>query len=285
MRLYDDVRGGRTSAPRCAEPRRRRGRADRALAGPPVDLAGDTGGRVTRAPDGPSRWCSRASPCFVVLAVLLVPWDPVPGGALSAPRPVVAVHRRRDRACRGLRPVGAGLGLVLAGGVAAGRSASWASPAPGARWSAGCPARGGCRSPSPSPASGHRAAGDPAVRGRAAPARARLRAVEPGLGGVRRRPGQGRGRWTSWSPRSSCSCWSAAPAAGRGPGPPSPAWCSACWCWWARSSTRCSWSRCSTTSRRWRRARCAPGSSTLADARASRSTTCWSPTRRGVRRR
>ena len=56
-------------------------------------------------------------------------------------------------------------------------------------------------------------------------------------------------------------------------------------CWSPRSSTRCWSSRSSTTSPRCRTGRCAARSSSSPTRRASRSTTCWSRTRRGVRRR
>ena len=57
------------------------------MEGPPRDARGaDLGGGVTERRTATAVALVGAS-VFVVLAVLFVPWDPVPGGALSAPDP------------------------------------------------------------------------------------------------------------------------------------------------------------------------------------------------------
>ena len=187
VRLYDDVRGGRgIGAALRSSVGLDEARADPAVAGPPGDARGDDRGAPgDRAAYGRGRRGARGrrrlrgrSP------LLLVPWDPVPGGALSAPRPVVAASPpRRSRAARTSRAgPGSGAGRSLRGLAARGLRVLGFTRL-GARWSTGCPGRGGCRCRWPwrrVEVIGRVA--DPAVRGRAAPARARLRAVEPGLG-------------------------------------------------------------------------------------------------------
>ena len=222
---------------------------------------------------------------FVVLAVLLVPWSPVPGGT---PDPVAGRARssRPSEIARGedyarLARVWSWSSLAVSLVVACVLGFSrWGrrlvGRLPGWWWvrvvlavavgRAGRPGR------------------DAAVRGAAAPARARLRAEHPGVVGLRRRPrhepgGHARGdlaaagRADRLRPALAAGLAGgrrrAARRAGAGrvvrlPGP-----------------RRAAVQRLPLAARR---ASCAPRSSSSPTARACRSTTCWSPTRRAVRR-
>ena len=190
---------------------------------------------------------------FVVLAALLVPWHPVPGGTPDAGRPATSVFTAEQIARgRGLRRAGRGSGA----------GARWRS-----RWWSPCVlgfSRLGPRLVGRLPrlvvgaggagGRGRRAdrpAGHAAVRGAAAPPRARLRAQQPVVERVRGGPGAGPRPCRSWRPRSllvvlvGCArrwrrAWPAvAGGAARRAGAAR-----------ARSSTRCSSSRSSTTSPR-----------------------------------
>ena len=243
----------------------------------------------------PSTACSRLvargggrRACFVVLAVLLVPWDPVPGGPLHPPPASSVLHRRaRSSAPRTTRRWARGLELVP----------RWRS-----RWSSLVrarlhPGRRPARGPAARPlvvagrGRGRRARGG---RPAASPCRSRsllrrhvleLRPVEPGLGRVRRRPGQGprRGRGGHLDRAGGARRRRPPLAARLAGGRRRCSWRR--WCCSARSSTRCWSSRCSTTSAAAGRPAAHPDPRARRPRRACRSTTCWWPTRRGARRR
>ena len=232
--------------------------------------------RVARPPDGPGRVSDAGRRvalvvtavgglAFVVLAVLLVPWHPVPGGT---PDPAPARRSSPPSRSRGARTTPAGRGswswsslavsLVVACvarlqplGPAAGRpAAGLVVGAGGARRRAGrCSSAGSSRCRSRCCCAGTCSPTGSATR----------------LGRVRGRPGAHRGGADRRDVGAAASCSSAVPGAGSGRGRRSPAACSARWCCSARSSTRCSSSRSSTTSRRCPTARCAPTSCELAE--------------------
>ena len=119
---------------------------------------------------------------------------------------------------------------------------------------------------------------------RGAPGRPRLRPQPPGVGRLVGRPAHGAGRVLGRhvaGPAGAGRAWPGAHHAGGSPGREPPRCCS------PRpgpSSTRSSWSRCSTGSRRWRPGPFRPRCCGWRTGRACPSTTCWSPTPPGVRR-
>ena len=147
VRLYDDVSDGQGLAP-----------ALRAEVGvDEADLTEQWQDRLTELVDdhrgGRLMTVRRTSAvvalvggvAFVVLAVALVPWHPIPGGQVDVSGPEPLLHPRRARARRGLRPLGPGVELVVARRVAGGGLGARLHPASAAPWSRACPVAGGCR--------------------------------------------------------------------------------------------------------------------------------------------